>query len=101
VCKLPKVVIVAPDHIGDDLRRKLSSLEYDIAAVVASVDDAAEITADVALAWEPDEETLLRLRELSMKTVAIGGEGATADLHLHPDEVSAFKTRFYELFKPA
>lgn len=101
MCKIPKVVIVAPDDIGGDLRRKLSSLEYEIAAVVRSVDDAAAITADVALAWEPDEGTLLRLRELSLKTVAIGGEGTSADMHLAPDEVSDFKTRFYELFKPA
>jgi hypothetical protein len=101
VCRIPKVLIVAPAEVQAGLRRQLSSLEYDIAAAVAMADDASDVTADVAVAWEPDEETLLRLRELSLKTVAIGGTAETADMKLEPDDVASFKTRIWELFRPA
>jgi hypothetical protein len=100
LCRIPKVVIVAPADKHADLRRVLGSLEYDIAATVATTDEAAGVTADVAVAWEPDEETLLRLRELSLKTVAVGGTAETADMKLEPDDVAAFKTRVWELFRP-
>jgi hypothetical protein len=100
MCRIPKVVVLAPSEVGADLRRKLSSLEYEIVAVVESVDELAGINADAVVAWEPDEETLLRLRELSLKTVAIGGEGESSDLKLAPGDVTDFKTRVWELFRP-
>jgi hypothetical protein len=101
MCQIPKVVIVAPPEKHQELRRALSSLEYDIAATVTTADDASGITADVAIAWEPDEEMLLRLRELTLKTVAVGGDGASADMTLAPDEIASFKSRIWELFRPA
>jgi hypothetical protein len=94
-------VIVAPAERQQELRKALSSLEYDIAAAVDSAEAASGISGDVAIAWEPDEPTLLRLRELSFKTVAIGGDGESADMKLGVDEVGAFKTRIWELFRPA
>jgi prolyl-tRNA editing enzyme YbaK/EbsC (Cys-tRNA(Pro) deacylase) len=101
MCRIPKVLIVAPPERHQDLRKALSSLEYDIAATVSSVDEAAGVGADVAVAWEPDEDTLLRLRELSFKTVAVGGGGDSADMKLEPDDVASFKSRIWELFRPA
>lgn len=101
MCRIPKVLIVAPAEQQQELRKKLSSLEYDVAATVDSVDAASGISADVAVVWEPDEDTLLRLRALSLKTVAIGGEGASADMELGHDEAGEFKTRIWELFRPA
>ncbi len=101
MCKIPKVLVVAPAEKHQELRRALSSLEYDIAATVDSAAAATGIGADVAVAWEPDEDTLRLLRELSLKTVAIGGESDTADMELAPDDVGAFKTRIWELFRPA
>jgi hypothetical protein len=101
MCRVPKVVVLAPDDVGNDLRRKLSSLEYEIVAVVGSVDELAGINADVVVAWAPEEEALLRLRELSLKTVAVGGEGETADMKLAADDVTSFKDRVWELFRPS
>ena len=101
MCKIPKVVVVAPAEKHQDLRKSLSSLEYDIAATVGTADDAAAITGDVALAWEPDEDALLRLRTFGFKTVAVGGDGSSADMKLGPDDVASFKTRIWELFRPA
>ena len=49
MCKIPKVVIVAPPEKHNELRRALSSLEYDIAATVASAEEAAAITADAVV----------------------------------------------------
>ncbi len=100
MCKIPKVLIVAPADIHQDLRKRLSSLEYDIAATVNSVDQAAGISADVAIAWEPDDATLLRLRELSFKTVAIGGTATGADMTIDLDDVATFKSRIWEVFRP-
>jgi hypothetical protein len=100
MCKVPKVVIVAPSDKHTELRRALSSLEYDIAATVATADEASGITGDVAIAWEPDEDTLLRLRELTFKTVAVGGDAESADMRLGPDDIASFKTRIWELLRP-
>jgi hypothetical protein len=101
MCRIPKVVVLAPSDVGNDLRRKLSSLEYEIVAVVESLDDLAGTSADVVVAWAPEEETLLRLRELSLKTVAVGGQGESADMKLARDDVASFKTRVWELFRPS
>lgn len=101
MCKIPRVVIVAPTDKHQELRRTLSSLEYDIAATVSSADEAAGISGDVAIVWEPDEETLQRLRELSFKTATIGGDGESADMELAPDDIASFKARIWELFRPS
>lgn len=100
MCKIPKIVIVAPSEKHQELRRALSSLEYDIAATVSSADEASGVSGDVALAWEPDEEQLQRLREAGFKTVAIGGDRASAGMSLAPDDIGSFKTRIWELFRP-
>ncbi len=100
MCKIPKVVIVAPSERHQELRRVLSSLEYDIAATVAAADDASAIRADAVLVWEPDEEALQRLRAVGFKTVAVGGDGSSADMSLATDDIASFKTRIWELFRP-
>jgi hypothetical protein len=101
MCKIPKVIVVAPAGKHQELRKALSSLEYDIVAAVDSVDAAAGITADVAVVWQPDEQQLARLRALSLRTVAIDGAGETADMTLSADDVASFKTRIWELYRPA
>jgi hypothetical protein len=100
MCRIPKVVIVAPVDRQNELRRALSSLEYDVSGTVASADDAASIPADVAVVFEPDEDTLLRLRELGLKTVALGGDAASADMRLGNKDAASFKNRIWELFRP-
>jgi hypothetical protein len=100
LCRIPKVLIVAPADKHQELRRSLSSFEYDITATVATPDEAAGIGADVAVAWEPDETTLQRLRELTFKTVAVGSTATSADMTIAPDDVASFKTRVWELFRP-
>lgn len=101
MCKIPKVVIVAPLEKHNELRRALSSLEYDVSGIVASADAAAAIPADVAVVFEPDEDTLLRLRELGLKTVALGGDGGSADLRLGSNDAASFKTQIWKLFRPS
>lgn len=100
MCRIPKVVIVAPPEKHAELRRALSSLEYDIAGVFASADEAVAASAEVAVVWEPEEEDLLRLREQDLKTVAVGGGGTSADLEIAADDIASFKTRIWELFRP-
>ena len=100
MCRIPKVVLVAPDDIRQDLRRKLSSLEYDIVAAIGSLDELGDITADAIVLWQPDEATITAARERGLKTAAIGGaEGA--DLEIPPDDPGAFRSRVWELFRPA
>lgn len=93
-------MLVADEQMRSDLRRKLSSLEYDIVAAVGSLDDLNDITADVVVLWEPDAATVTAARDRGLKTVALGGENG-ADLHLATDDAAAFKTRVWELFRPA
>jgi hypothetical protein len=109
MCRVPKVIVVAPAGRPAELRRALSSLEYDIVAAVASAEEADGITADAAVVWEPDASTIDALRQRGVKTAAIGpgdageaiGPGdAGADMHLPPDDVAEFKTRMWELFAP-
>lgn len=99
MCRIPKVVLVAPESRRADLRRRLSSIEYEIVAAVASLGEAEGISADVAVLWEPDAAIVAAARNRGLKTVALGGEGA--DLDLPADDPSAFKTRVWELFRPA
>jgi hypothetical protein len=101
MCKIPKVVIVAPPEKHQELRRALSSLDYDIAATVAAADDALSIRSDAAVLWEPPGVDVQRLQAAGFKTVAVGGDGSSADMSLEPDEVASFKTRIWELFRPA
>ena len=90
MCRIPKVAIVAPEDKLAELRRALSSIEYD---VVASEDGA-----DIAVAWEPDEAVVSRLRDAGLKVVAIGGT-AEADMSIPADDVASFKSRVWELFR--
>ena len=101
MCKIPKVVVVAPHEQHADLRRALSSVEYDIAATVASAEEAVTINADAVVVLEPDAATLTLLGAIGKKTVAVGGVAEGADMHLGPDELASFKTRIWELFRPA
>jgi hypothetical protein len=90
VCRIPKVLVVAPDDKLNDLRRALASLEYDFTTSVES--------ADVAVVWEPDDAALSGLS--GVKTVAIGGSASGADMTIAPDDIATFKTRVWELFRP-
>lgn len=99
MCRIPKVLVVAPEAMHADLRRALSSFEYDIAACVARLSDAEEVSADVAVLWEPDDADVAQARARSLKPVAIGGD-AEADLRLEASDIAAFKTRVWELFRP-
>jgi hypothetical protein len=90
MCRIPKVVIVAPDDKLPELRRALSSIEYDI---VATSDGA-----DVAVVFEPDEAEVQRLRDAGLKVAAVGG--APADLDVDPSDIGSFKSRVWELFRP-
>lgn len=101
MCKIPRVVIVAPADKHLELRRAVSSLDYDIAATVATVAEAVGVKGDAAIAWEPDTGTVDALRAVGFKTVAVGGTSAGADMALPPDDVASFKARIWELFRPA
>lgn len=98
MCRIPRVLIVAPADRHLELRKTLSSLEYDVTAAVATPEDADGITADVAVVLEPDAATLDRLSALGFKTAALGGDGAAADLAV--DDAASFKARIWELFRP-
>jgi hypothetical protein len=100
MCRVAKVLLVAPADKHTELRRALSSLEYEIVAAVASAEEAAGVTADVAVAWEPDADAINVLRQRGLKTVAITAGQAEADMHLAPADAAQFKTRIWELFAP-
>lgn len=93
MCKIPKVLLVAPADRLQELRRVLSSIEYDIVT-------SEDIAADVAIAWEPSAEDVSALRARDLKVVAVGANAAGADMHLQPDDIKQFKTRIWELFRP-
>ena len=100
MCKLPKVVIVAPEDKQLELRKQLSSLEYDIVATVPKAEDATQIGCDVVVIWKPDAETMSMLCEFEARTVAIGGSGEEAEMRIDPADAASFKTRIWELFRP-
>ena len=90
MCRIPKIAIIAPDDKVADLRRALSSIEYDFVP--------SEDGADIAVAWEPNEALVSRLHNAGLKVVAVGG-GVDADMALTADDVASFKSRVWELFK--
>lgn len=100
MCRIPKIALVAPDDLQQDLRRKLSSLEYDIVAAVASVDELGDMSIDAVVLWQPDAATVAAARGRGLKTVALGG-GDGADLQLPAEDPGAFKSRVWELFRPS
>ncbi len=100
MCRIPKVVIVAPEDKQLELRKQLSSLEYEIVATVATAEEATQIGCDVVVVWKPDAETMSMLCELELRTVAIGGAGEEAEMRIDPDDVPSFKNRIWELFRP-
>lgn len=100
MCRIPKVIVVAPEDQQNELRRAFSSLEYEIIATVATSLDAEGITADVAIVWDPTLDDIFQLKDYGLKTVAVGSDDQGADMHLLPDDVAAFKTRVWELFRP-
>lgn len=101
MCRIPKIVIVAPSEHHQDLRKALGSLEYDIVATVDSYREAAEITCDVVVAWRPDDDEAAKLASFDAKFVAIGGSAKNADMSLDEGDASSFKSRIWELFRPA
>ena len=100
MCRIPKIVLIADETMRQDLRRKLSSLEYDIVAAAGSLDELGDITADAVVLWEPDEATISTARQRGLKTVALGGADG-ADLQIPADDPGAFKSRVWELFRPS
>lgn len=99
MCRVLKVILVAAPERQLELRRALSSIEYEIVgafALVAEIDAAA----DVAVVWEPNREDVAALADRGLKVVAVGGEGAESDLALSTDDLATFKQRVWELFKP-
>jgi hypothetical protein len=100
MCRIPKVVIIAPEDKQLELRKQLSSLEYDIVATVGKAEEAIQIGCDVVIIWKPDAETMSMLCEFEARTVAIGGSGEEAEMRIDPDDVASFKTRIWELFRP-
>ncbi|HVL82246.1 MAG TPA: hypothetical protein VM840_11725 [Actinomycetota bacterium] len=97
MCRLPKVLIVAPAERHADLRRALSTIEYDITAAVEPGTET-DVPADVAVAWEPDTAEIERLRGSGLKVAALGGNGGS-DLDLPSDDPGAFKRRVWELLR--
>jgi hypothetical protein len=101
MCRVPKILLVAPDDVRMELRRKLSSISYEIVAAVATLDEAAGINVDVAVLWEPAPDVISAARERGLKSVAIGGAHGAADLDLATDDAADLKTRIWELFRPS
>src|SRR5690348_7206961 len=100
MCRIPKVVVVAPRERQLELRRALSSLEYDIIGAESTA-EALGIGADVAVILNPGTQAVGELRERGLKIVSVGNSDAGADISLELDDVSQFKTRIWELFRPA
>jgi hypothetical protein len=97
MCRMLKVLIVAPADRHLDLRRRLSSLEYDVVATVEA-DRSADVTADVALVYEQNAGVVGALKDRGVKVVSVGS-GPDGDLSLTPDELGTFPQRVWELFR--
>lgn len=100
MCRIPKVVLIAPAERHTELLRALASIEYDVTAV-ETVQDAASASADVAVVLDATELIIDALRAEGLKVVAIGAHETSADMHLHPDALRDFRSRIWELFRPA
>lgn len=100
MCRIPKIALVADEDVRQDLRKKLSSLEYDIVAAVGSLDELSEVTADAVILWKPEEETIVAAKARGLKTASLGGADG-ADLKVSPLDPGSFKTRVWELFRPS
>lgn len=98
MCRVLKVLVVAPSDRHLELRRALSSVNYEIVATVDPT-DPVEATADVAVLWEPDADTLRTFRDQGLKVVAVGDQTDDADLVLAPEELGSFRDRVWELFR--
>ncbi len=98
MCRVLKVVLVAPADMQLELRRKLSALDHDIIGTFERVSEI-DLDADVAVLWEPAAADIARLREGPVKVVALGGDGHGADLVIPAEDVAAFKRRVWELFQ--
>lgn len=100
MCRIPKVVLVADESARQELRKKLSSLEYDIVAAVGSLDEVGEITVDAVVLWKPDADAISAAKARGLKTVSLGGADG-ADLQIPAEDPAVFKARVWELFRPA
>lgn len=99
MCRVLKVLLVAPSHRQLELRRRLSSISYEIVAAVPP-GEPTDVSADVAVAWEPGPGTVSELQDAGLKVVAVGGRPEGADMVLDPDDVGSFKDRVWDLFRP-
>lgn len=96
VCRTLKVLVVASRDRHDELRRTLSSIEYEIAGAVQPGD--AHPAADVAVVVDGDAAAVEALRAAGMKVVAVGAVPG-GDLTLAPGEIGSFASRVWELFR--
>lgn len=96
MCRLPKVVVVAPADRHDELRRALTSIAYDIAAIVSTPEEI-DVDADAAVLVDPRPETVEALHARDLKVAAVGEDGHGADICL--SDAAAFKERVWDLFR--
>lgn len=99
MCRVIKVALVAPHERQLELRRRLSTIAYEIVATVGP-GEQPDASADVAVAWEPEPGAVADLQDAGLKVVAVGGESEGADMVLDPDDLEAFKDRVWDLFRP-
>jgi hypothetical protein len=83
VCRIPRVLVVAPAGRHGDLRRRLSSLEYD---VVTTEDAADPVAADAVLVFDEADE-----RRATAKGVPV--------LRLAEDELGSFAPRLWQALR--
>jgi hypothetical protein len=99
MCRIPRVIVIAPKERHQELRQSLSALEYDIVAAASDPADVDGITADVAVVLDADPMTTATLKARGLKVVAVGGDPEGADMALAADALADFKTRVWELFR--
>lgn len=99
MCRIPKVVLIAPAKRHAELLRALASIEYDVTAV-ETVPDVASASADVAVVLDATELIIDALRAEGLKVVAIGAHDTSADMNLDTNTLRDFRSRIWELFRP-
>lgn len=99
MCRVLKVLLVAPSDRQLELRRRLSSVSYEIVATVPP-GELTDVSADVAVVWQPGPGTVRELQDADLKVVAVGGQPEGADMALDPDDLGSFKDRVWDLFRP-